>query len=91
MGTFDITADFNGESRLTDLQITLHPTVNNYTILFVDQSVSHNLPMIHHGFDALEPGKYLAAVRLHIHYRSKVLEHLLQGFFFILTIFYTVE
>jgi hypothetical protein len=30
--------------------------INNYSLLFVDQSVSHHLPMMHYGFDPLEHG-----------------------------------
>lgn len=30
--------------------------INNDSLLFVDQSISHNLPMIHCGFDPLEHG-----------------------------------
>jgi hypothetical protein len=44
-GLFDIAADRAGDCRLTELRRTL----NNYPLLFVDQSARHNLPMIHLG------------------------------------------
>lgn len=36
---------------VADVQITI---INNCSLLFVDQSASHNLPMVHDGFDPLE-------------------------------------